>query len=193
MQLPRHVQVVGLSGQAGTGKTFVAEQVLRTRGFYPVALADELKVRAVLTGAATFEDAFYHKPPHVRQWLQEEGTERGRDVFGQDCWVRALAARLRLVSEMWGLTKFVVTDIRFPNEVEAVKAAGGKVWRVHAPVRASRSPLTMAARRHPSETALDTYRAFDGYVFNDDGTTVYELARQVDALLVQVDGGVAPE
>jgi hypothetical protein len=142
-----------------------------------VALADEIKIRAIATGVATYEQVFVgSKPPHVRTWLQEEGTERGRDVFGQDVWVRALLARMRKISESSDVRNFVVTDVRFVNEVRGIRAAGGIVLRVDAPRRNANNGMTAEQRLHPSETDLDQLAVtdYDGVIRNDpeDADTV---------------------
>lgn len=161
------MKLIGLSGKAGTGKNFLAQQILAPVGFLECALADELKIRGIVVGVGSYEDLFHRKPPTIRQWMQEEGTERGRDVFGEDCWVNALMARLTRVKETWGCERFVITDVRFPNEVRAIQRRGGWVLRVDAPERAAASPLETEARQHVSETALDDFQDFDGWVYND--------------------------
>lgn len=164
------MKVVGLAGRSGVGKSTLAASYLRPLGFMEVALADEIKIRAIATGVAGYEDVFVgSKPPQVRTWLQEEGTERGRQVFGQDVWARALFARLRKVSETWGMDRFVVTDVRFVNEVEYIRSHGGIVLRVDAPERNRNNGMTDEQRRHQSETDLDNMSAdaFDGLILND--------------------------
>lgn len=161
------MRLLGLSGKAGAGKNYIARTVLAPLGYREVALADELKIRAIATGVATYEEAFHTKPPRVRTWMQQEGTERGRQLFGEDVWVNALLARMARVQETWGIDTFVVTDVRFPNEVTGIQAAGGRVLRVDAPERVAASPLSPEARQHASETALDGFDGFDGVIQND--------------------------
>lgn len=161
--------LVGLSGCAGVGKTHLINHYLHKWGYYDAPLADELKVRAVAQGVASYEDAFYHKPPAVRMWLQEEGTERGRDVFGENIWCNTLLTRLRRVSSSWGLQRFVVSDVRFPNEVRFVLDNGGIVLRVEAPQRYASNGMTPEARQHRSERALDDFpvHQYTGVILND--------------------------
>lgn len=161
------MKLIGLSGRAGSGKNYLAQQVLAPLGWLECALADEIKIRGVATGVGDYDALFHQKPPTIRRWLQEEGTERGRHVFGENMWVDALMARLTRVKETWGFERFVVTDVRFPNEVKAIQDRGGWVFRIEAPERAAASPLTEAARQHESETALDDYTDFDGWLYND--------------------------
>jgi hypothetical protein len=79
---------------------------------------------------------------------------------------------MQLVYEHWGIARFVIPDVRFPNEVEYIQRKGGRVIRVLAPQRVANSPLSLEARLHRSETALDEYPLdnFDGLLDNDIGT-----------------------
>lgn len=64
--------------------------------------------------------------PEVRRYLRYIGTECGRNVFGQDCWVDRMAED-SLYDE-----KTVITGIRFVNEVEFVRENGGVMWWVRS-------------------------------------------------------------
>lgn len=86
----------------------------------------------------------YVAPRTIREYLQAYGTEAHRDVFGPDFWVEQLGPRLRDHKDRI----VMVTDVRFPNEAEAVRAAGGVVveivgpeGRVTADAHASEAPL----------------------------------------------------
>ena len=170
------MKVIGLSGLAGVGKDFIAKNYLRRLGYLPIALADGVKEEAVARGLCTYEEAFYTKPPHVRTALQQVGTELGRDVYGEDYWCRKLAARLQSLQDRWGLSKFVVTDIRFPNEVHFVQdELKGEVYRIYAPDRNALMPLTVEQRQHPSETSLNAFDPIlDGGPYRF-GTTVVRV------------------
>lgn len=97
--------------------------------------------------------------PEIRALLQRLGTEVGRNLFGENFWVDQAFRKVD------GPTVF--TDCRFPNEAEAIKAAGGEIWRI---VRPGTSPVNA----HPSETALDGW-SFDRYIMN--GGTDLEALR----------------
>ncbi|MEU6959621.1 hypothetical protein [Streptomyces chrestomyceticus] len=93
--------------------------------------------------------------PEVRRYLQRLGTEAGREVLGADVWVNALFRDC----EEWD-TPVVITDVRFPNEAEAIRNHGGVVVNI---LRPSRAPI--AAADHISENALVDYD-FDVTVLN---------------------------
>lgn len=64
-----------------------------------------------------------------RQYLQWYGTEAHRSVFGDNFWVEQVGPRLRDHDRK----VVVVTDVRFPNEAEAIFNAGGSVVWVVGP------------------------------------------------------------
>lgn len=163
------ITIVGLSGGAGVGKDTLAERYFQRYGFHPLALADEIKRRIVAAGRATFEEVYITKPPHIRTLLQEEGTERGRDVYGENYWVDMLKVNMAFFNIRWGFDKFVITDVRFPNEVTELQAVGGKVAKIIAPQRYRENGMSEAARQHRSERALDDFTAFDATIANDIG------------------------
>jgi hypothetical protein len=174
--------VIGLAGGAGVGKDTIAIKYLKPMGFVPLALADEIKYKVVARGEATYEECFVTKPPKIRTLLQEEGTERGRNVFGEEYWMDQLFARIGYYNVRWGMDKFVITDVRFPNEVTGIQARGGKVFQIVAPQRYASNGMTDAARQHPSERSLDNFTAFDGVIRNDIGEE-QSVQRQIDNLL----------
>lgn len=165
------MHIIGLSGKAGSGKDYIAVNILRKMGYYPISFAWHLKINVIGRGLATYEDVFHTKQPWVREMLQREGTELGRMVYGENVWVSSMYGWMRLLSEVWGIEKFVVGDVRFPNELEFLQSKGGWVLRVLAPNRVAASPLTEEQRQHSSETALDNVPLgkFDGFILNDVG------------------------
>jgi hypothetical protein len=65
-------------------------------------------------------------PELTPRWvLQQWGTNVLRTGFHDDIWIASLENKLRNTSD-----DVVITDCRFPNEIKAIRAAGGKVVRV---------------------------------------------------------------
>lgn len=175
-------KVIGLSGYARSGKDTTADVLNRLYGFKRVAFADNLKsfVRdinpyAVFPGSDKVrvqelvdsigdEEAKTH--PEYRRLLQEVGNQ-ARKYFGDDVWIKAVMRHLE--PEVY----FVISDVRYPNEADAIKEVGGEVWRVQR-------PGVGPANDHISEHALDHYK-FDAYVINDGDIT--DLEGEVQRLL----------
>jgi hypothetical protein len=59
--------------------------------------------------------------------MQQLGTECGRDVFGTDVWVSSVERRISQDPN----SDYVLTDVRFPNEIKKIQDMGGKVIRIN--------------------------------------------------------------
>lgn len=154
--------LVGLTGHAGSGKDEIARIIADLRPDWVVrrdALADLLKISAAsalglrcsnekkiramdslrLDGEIVMRRAEDHSRPQVRitgrGFLQNYGTEAHRDLFGKDFWIDRMLPDPSLAffgrEDIFDL--LVVTDVRFSNEVERVRACGGLVWLVDRP------------------------------------------------------------
>ena len=141
-----------------------------------------------------------------RLLLQLLGTECGRNIIHPNIWVNALFADYKPVKDklLEGEVRkvreedlvypnWIITDVRFTNEVEAIKERGGIVIRVERlteeqkiaslKTRANRpnNAIKLALKNeHPSETALDDYDGFD-YVIENNGS-IEELVEKVKQL-----------
>jgi hypothetical protein len=57
--------------------------------------------------------------------LQQWGTEVCRKAFHDDIWIASVENKLRTSKD-----NIVISDCRFPNEIESIRRAGGKVVRI---------------------------------------------------------------
>ena len=130
-----------------------------------------------------------------RQFLQNLGTEAMRDGLHTNVWVNALFADYVPVVKEWDefgndiLVEYpfwCITDMRFPNELEAVKEKGGitiRVVRSHGYTNPhTREYKEMPLSYHPSETALDDAE-FDYEIINDG--TIEDLIEKVKEILIK--------
>lgn len=158
-----------------------------------------------------------------REFLQVLGTEAMRDGLHTNVWVNGLFADYKAIpnktldesfkeqfltgrsSIHYKYPNWLITDMRFPNEILAVQSKGGITIRVNrdSDVKVSHSgkegdftiekfdknnPKHVALKAgedktlHPSETALDNAN-FD-YVIENDGT-LDELVEKVRAILIR--------
>lgn len=175
-------EVLGLSSRAGGGKNHIAEKILLPllppKNTMVVALADHFKIDAVAKDRCPYERVFIQKDEDTRRALQYRGTEDGRLKYGEDIWIRTLEAWMRAHYER-GVQRFIITDVRFPNELEWVHSLGGKVFRIVAPNRtevrvrgeATSEKAYRAIMDHPSESAMDVVPLdmFDRVLYNDYG------------------------
>lgn len=125
-----------------------------------------------------------------RLLLQRLGTDCGRDIIHPNIWVNALFADyikgLVIVPDRDPNSRFdgsvenegpypnwIITDVRFPNELKAIEDRGGLTIRVNTNRAGKLS-------NHESETALDGAK-FD-YVIDNSGT-IEELIEKVKTIL----------
>ena len=66
---------------------------------------------------------------------------------------------------------WVVTDVRFPSEADAIREHGGILIRVNRD--------TGYVDNHPSETALDDYMDFDYIITNDNLDDTIEKVKNI--------------
>ena len=190
--------LIGLTGRAGAGKDTVAA-VART--IYPYANVENRKFAGKLyesaaaalgvsveslerwkRGGVTIRvgptgTGFVLTELSVREYLQRYGTEAHRDTFHPDFWIDQvdLSHEGRIV---------FVTDVRFPNEAEAIRRAGGHVVLVEGP-----GDIVPA---HSSEEGLPE-SMIDAIVDNSiRGDNLLNLVAEVRWLLTEGTPGTLP-
>lgn len=188
MSLP---PVIGLTGYARSGKNTAADILTELAGYEQLSLAAPLKSMAlaidpfvsavVLKGRAIpvrlstiVKATGWEKAKSVREvrrFLQRLGTEGVRNHLGDDAWIRAMRAAAEPILDKGG--RVVITDVRFPNEAEAIKEMGGEVFRV---VR-DRAGI---GTRHASESGVD---AIDPDQVIDNNGTATDLRERLLAAL----------
>ncbi len=146
-----------------------------------------MKNQAVGRGICSWHKAHVEKPAFVRNYLQQEGTERGWKLFGSSYWPNITEAWMLTMLNANGLDKFVIADVRFPHEADWIQEIGGLLVRIEAPDRVKHSTLSLAARAHDSETALDSY-SFSNIVNNDYDLAPTLLKEMVERYLEERDG-----
>lgn len=128
--------LIGIAGKARSGKDTLANS-LEVRGYYRYRFATPLKKFAALLLEKTpsqIESMDYAEPQAalggktLREFLQLLGTDFGRDMIWQDIWVHQMQRGYEyLLSrvEDFSVVGVVVTDVRFENEAQWIRAQGG--------------------------------------------------------------------
>jgi hypothetical protein len=227
--------IIGIVGFIGSGKGTVGEILTQEYGFTQMAFAGALKDAAAnmfgwdrkLLEGDTKESRVYREIPdpfwtealcplYIKQTdtvyadftprlaLQLLGTEAGREIFGDTLWISALKRHIDNLSA--GVNKdFVVTDVRFPNEIDAINNWGGFVYRVRRGEEPEWYKLAEMQNRTPDghqhlnenvgRTMQDKYpdvhfsewawvgSEFDGIIENDG--SVADLHEKIEELIVQ--------
>lgn len=130
----------------------------------------------------------YSRTQNIRKTLQYWGTEVRR-TQDPDYWVKKC---LQLTYSYLAEGKSVyITDVRFPNEADAVQDVYGKVIRLNVSPEVQESRIKQRdglivsddARNHPSETALDDYTNFTMSVDTDLFTPAEIVDQIVNSLI----------
>jgi hypothetical protein len=138
--------LIGICGLIGSGKDTAAEYLVKNYNFQRESFAGSLKdavssifgwERKLLEGLSP-EDRLWREqvdrwwadrlniPDLTPRWvLQYWGTEVCRIGFHFDIWIASLENRLRNYSK-----NVVVSDLRFPNEIDAIHNSGGIILRI---------------------------------------------------------------
>lgn len=161
-----------LSGLARSGKNTFGEilSVVLEDEYTMVAYADALKKKCMEDFDLSYEqvhgslkeiaDVRYPKVSGYwspREIFQHIGTESYRKI-DKDFWIK------QLINRISGLENVIVTDGRFPGEIDAIKDIGG----IH--IRMTRDNRDyMANSSHVSETALDDFYSVD-YLVDNNGS-----------------------
>ena len=172
--------IIGISGKAGSGKDTAAKmlEVLyanpdisyedfankRYKNFADIQIvhfADALKETAqVLFRLGEWETNTQEGKKTTIDWIGKTVREllqgigqRLRDAIDFDIWVKILFAN----TEGW--SNYIIADVRYPNEVYAIKKRNGVLIRIDR--------KGAGAGNHSSETALDDYNDWDVRIENN--------------------------
>ena len=182
--------LIGLLGRKGAGKDTVADYICNTYGFQKMALADPLKEACRILFNFNDEQLYGNQkevidpnwnitPRHVLQFI---GTEVFRDKIneiipeiGDNFWVHSLLTRYYQRQ-----LNTIISDVRFSNEIEEIKKAGGIIIKI---VRPSNNNIKDAHSSHVSEIEIDNLSG-DYEIINCG--TIEELFQKMNDILIRV-------
>jgi len=130
--------IIGLCGDKFHGKDTAADALVNLGGFQRLAFADPLKECAAAAFGRPVADfhnvALKEKPvPGWPDWTHRKILEfLGTEVFRTNfpgIWMKTAISKIKESDRQ----RFVITDLRFQDEVDAVRALGGKVIRIVNP------------------------------------------------------------
>ncbi|WP_227271255.1 deoxynucleotide monophosphate kinase family protein [Roseobacter weihaiensis] len=139
-------RLIGLVGRAGAGKSTAAE-IIAAEGFTRTRFAAGLKAMLSALFAAAglppceiarrIEGDLKEAPDAIldgvspRQAMITLGTEWGRDLISSGLWVSIWETRARSI--LAAGSSAVVEDVRFPNEIDAIRRLGGVIVFIDRP------------------------------------------------------------
>jgi hypothetical protein len=161
--------IIGFVGLIGAGKDTAADYLVNYHGFRRDSFANTLKdaVAAVFGWDRTLLEG---RTKEAREWreqvdpwwaerlkmpkltprwvLQYWGTEVCRHGFHDDIWIASLENKMRKIRD-----NIVISDVRFPNEINAIHSAGGQVIRIKRDADPEWFEYALAYNRGPNGNA----------------------------------------
>jgi hypothetical protein len=161
--------IIGICGLIGSGKDTIADYLQNIHQFRRESFAHTLK-DAVASVFGWDRELIEGRTRQSREWreqvdpwwserlnmpnltpryvLQHWGTEVARRGFHDDIWIASLENKLRKTTD-----DVVISDCRFPNEIAAIRRAGGLVVRVHRGPEPTWYSIAQAANASPQPNA----------------------------------------
>lgn len=178
---------IGISGKMGSGKDHIAENYIKQyienelkEKCLILSFADMLKINLMVRHDIKLNELFQgRKTPEIRKLLQIEGTEKGRNIYGEDIWIRYLEAWSELHKSR-GIKYIIIPDVRFKNEYYFIKKNNGIIFRVNAPnrnekrLREEGEQYYDIIKNHQSEIELDDFK-FDIIIDNDNEININDI------------------
>lgn len=152
---------LALGSQARVGKDTFADYVCDKYNCKRFAFAE-----GIYTIASTIQDLLGKSREKDPRLLQMLGTQL-KNIYGENVWVERTLAQIDQHIANNPSADIVITDLRFPNEMEALKSRGFTTIRIHRVNRIiDRDPT------HISEIALENAE-FDYNIFNNGSMDDY--------------------
>ena len=178
---------IALSGLKRAGKDTVGSYLIQNYECKRFAFADEIKRLA----RELFPEEFVQndKPVDLLQWLGNTMRQRNPDV-----WINKLSIMIQLTKDP--VPNLVVTDVRHPNEVQALKKLGFTIVKVQVPVevsvercKATEINFTEELLLHESEQMAQSNEQYYDYIIDNTGT-LEELYKKVDEMVEVLQSGL---
>ena len=193
------IRLLGLGGRLRCGKDAYADHLVAAHGFVKIGMADAILEHVLIVNpwirvrlhegvrlriwpgfrrarwlvarlgyveAKTIDD--------FRQFMWRDGTDGGRNFFGEEIWVDVMRERIR--ARLGAGERVVVTGVRYANELDVVRDLDGIAMWV------SRPEAELTEGGHVTENALDA-GAFDETI--DNSGSLAELYAQADQVARQ--------
>jgi hypothetical protein len=187
--------IIGFGYKARAGKDTAGMWIQSKWDLQRTAFAENLKNAVKEIYGWTDDHVYGHLKEVVcpfwgvtpREVMQRFGTEACRDVLRQDIWIKSLERKVTTPQTYpgWPTASYgqgwVITDVRYPNEADAIHRWGGKVIQI---IRDNRDSIS--GEPHRSELSMNDYKDWDFTVYNNG--TFEEFYAELDQMIRHFKG-----
>jgi len=181
--------IIGLCGKMGVGKDYIAQKIIipfiennLKQRCLQLSFAYQLKINVMSKHNISYKDVYVKKTNITRSLLQKEGTEQGRNILGEDIWIKHFDRWAQVFFER-GIRNIICCDVRFKDEVEYIRSKNGYIIKVIAPNRNHKRLVEESGGKeevymynklctHVSECDLDNLEDYDIIVYNDKNENI---------------------
>ncbi len=183
--------LIGLLARRTYGKDTIADYLVKNYGYQKVPLASPLKEACRILFNFDDEQLYGSQKETIdpnwgiapRQVFQYLGTDVLRNDISKiipdikdNFWINNVKIQYKKALKQNPNTKFVISDVRFQNEVDIIQKLGGKVVKIERDLNINDTTDT-----HESEKSIDFINNYDILVENNG--TLDELYMKVDELV----------
>lgn len=180
--------IIGITGRKRSGKDTIGDYLVKNHGFIRIGFADTLKdICRIIFGFSDEQlygdlkeevDPYWNHSP--REILQKVGTDLFRNHgpkvlknLDKNIWIRSVQRKIENLQKE-GHKNFVITDVRFDNELEFIKEVNG------VSIKVVRDLENNEFSNHESEISIDKFET-DHKIINN--STLENLYKNVEAIL----------
>lgn len=170
--------LIGLTGLKQTGKTTAGDFLAHKYSFHHTSFAAPMRKFALDVLCMNETQLEFSKEQPLtfldgkvtpRKFLQQLGTEFGRNMIHPDLWVRSCLMKIDMNK------RTVVSDCRFDNEAHAIRAMGGRIIEI------TRRGQGNSGDTHASEAGI--HPALIDHTISNNGERVEPFHADIDSLM----------
>ncbi len=153
-----------VAGKAGSGKGEVAK-LIKEYYIYKLescVITEYSKYLKSFAKELTEWDGNNNTKP--RKYLQDLGDKIRK--IDDKYFIRNMLDDLKIYETL--VNNVVISDVRFPSEIEDIKLNYDNVYAIYVENQFSPSKLSIEEQSHITETALESYEEFDYILANDE-------------------------
>jgi hypothetical protein len=164
--------IIGLTGKKSSGKDTIANYLVSKHGFIKLSFGEAVKdIVHIITGwdrdliegsteeSRIFRETIKHKMYNktCRELMQIVGTDLFRNHFDENIWINIVINKINKINS------YVISDVRFDNEANAIKNEGGILIKINRTRTSSSSSFN--SDLHISESGISIPIDFE--ILND--------------------------